>query len=64
MRVYKCVCIRMIIKNACPSGRNKCASYINVMEYYAAIKIDGVGINLLMRKDGQALMFRCLKIRP
>lgn len=64
IRVYKCVCFRMIIKNACPSVRNKCTSYINVMEYYAAIKIDGMGINLLMRKDGQALTFRCLKIRP
>lgn len=34
------------------------ASYINLMEYYAAIKIDGVGIYLLMQKDGQALEFR------
>lgn len=33
-------------------------SYINLMEYYAAIKIDGVGIYLLMQKDGQALEFR------
>lgn len=28
------------------------------MKYYAAIRIDGVGINLLMRKDGKALVFR------
>lgn len=33
-------------------------SYINLMEYYATIQIDDVGIYLLMWKDGQALMFR------
>lgn len=54
----------MIIKfHALQRGINV-LSYINLMEYYTAVKMDDMAINLLMWKGGRAWSFRFFQSKP